>query len=108
MKLFMWGALNAFFYVFEVFVMQFSKSKTMQDLPAALFQLICILSGASYIIVLVSVNMLGYAIGIGGIQIILEKAMTWEGVKVLIVCYYFLTQAVSFMNWLQLRGYAAP
>jgi hypothetical protein len=106
MKLLIWGALNSFFFVLEIAAKRLSRTEFMINLPSSLFHSICVLSGASYIIVLVGVNMLGYAVGVGGIKVVLQKLCTWEGLKILFISYYFLVQAVSLMDYLAKKGLA--
>jgi len=104
MKLFVWGLLNAVFYVIEILAKKYTKSERMRSLPSSIFHTICTLSGATYIIVLVGVNLIGYAVGVGGVTVILNKILTWDGLVVLFVCYYFLCLAVAFMGFLQRLG----
>jgi hypothetical protein len=104
MKLLVWGGLNSFFYVLEIWAQKICKSKFMQGLPGSVFRTVCILAASTYVIILILVNLIGYAVGMGGIQDILSKLLTWEGLKILGVCYYFLYQAVSLMNFLERHG----
>ena len=104
MKLVVWGGLNSFFYVLEIWAQKICQSKLMQGLPGSVFHTVCILSASTYVIVLILVNLIGYAVGMGGIKDILSKLLTWEGIKILCVCYYFLYQAVSLMNFLERHG----
>ena len=105
LKLVVWGLLNGVFYVVEVLAKRGLKSTMMRTLPASLVQAIVVLSGATYILVLVGVNLTGYAIGVSGLQAVLNKFVTWEGFTTLVGTYYFLCLAVSFMNFLQRMGW---
>ena len=105
LKLLVWGLLNGFFFVLEVTAKRCMNSDAFQRLPASLVQVILVLSGATYILVLVGLNLTGYAIGVSGVQTVLSKFVTWEGFTTLMTTYYFLCLAVSFMNWInQVRG----
>ena len=105
LKLLVWGLLNGVFYVVEVLAKRCLKSNLMRSLPASLLQAIMVLSGATYILVLVGVNLTGYAIGVSGVQNVLNKFVTWEGFMTLVGTYYFLCLAVSFMNFLSRLGW---
>ena len=100
LKLLVWGILNGVFFVVEIAAKKFMKSDMIKSLPASLIQVIIVLAGATYILVLVAVNLTGYAIGVSGVQTVLQKFVTWDGFFTLIVAYYFLCLAVSFMNWI--------
>ena len=100
-KLFLWGLLNGVFYLLEVFGILLSKSEMMKSLPYSIIRLITVMSGATYIIILIAVNLIGYAIGMNGVTTILAKLISWEGFAVLLASYYLLCMAVSFMNFLE-------
>ncbi len=105
LKLLVWGLLNCIFYVVEVTAKRCMKSNAFQSLPSSLVQVILVLSGATYILILVGLNLTGYAIGVSGVQTVLRKFVTWEGLATLVSAYYFLCIAVSFMNWIaRVRG----
>lgn len=100
-KLVAWGLLNGVFYVLEVLAKRFAKTRLVHTLPSSVFRLVCVLSGATYILVLIAVNLTGYAVGVGGVGMVLGKFLTWNGVLVLMASYYFLAMAVSFMDFLK-------
>jgi len=100
-KLVAWGLLNGVFYVLEVLAKRFAKTRLVHTLPSSVFRLVCVLSGATYILVLIAVNLTGYAVGVGGVSMVLGKFLTWNGVLVLMASYYFLAMAVSFMDFLK-------
>ena len=106
MKLMVWGLMNSFFFVLEVGAKRLAQTETMRALPHSLFKVVCVLSGATYVLVLVCVNLVGYSVGVAGVKTMAVKLLTWEGLKVLLVCYYFLCIAVSFMGYLQRKGWA--
>ncbi len=101
LKLLLWGLLNAFFYIVEMYAKQLSESNTMKSLPSSLLHMVIVLSGSTYILVLVGVNLIGYSIGIGSITLVSEKILTYEGLKVLMVSYYFLCVGVKLMLFIQ-------
>lgn len=104
MKLLIWGLLNAFFFVLEVLAKRLAASAVFQSLPSMMFKLICVLSGATYILVLVAVNLAGYSVGVGGVNRMLQTLVSWDGLLVVFCSYYFLSVAVSFMSFLQRIG----
>ena len=105
-KLLAWGLLNGVFFVVEALAKQFADSPLMQSLPHSMFNFICVFSGATYIIVLIAVNLTGYAVGVGGVTLVLNKLLTLNGAKVLVGTYYFLGVAVSLMNFLRKHSFA--
>eukprot|EP00605_Chrysophyceae_sp_TOSAG23-4_P002313 GSChrysophyteH1.ASY1.ANO1.2559.1 assembled CDS len=106
-KLVAWGLLNGSFFVLEVVAKNFRHSKIMTSLPSNIIRLVCVLSGATYILVLIAVNLTGYAIGTGGVGLVLTKLLTWDGVIVLLLTYYLLAMAVSFMSFLEAVGWTS-
>lgn len=131
MKLLVWGALNSVFFVIEVrshkvhsanlitFVASFKLSPRhipicydqvmgrwigqsfMQGLPSILRASIETMSSAAYIIVLIAVNLVGYAIGTGGVHTITLKMMSADGIYTVFGSFYFLIVGVCIMNWLK-------
>ena len=75
----------------------------MQSLPPSLMHLVCSMSGALYIMVLIAVNLVGYAVGVEGISGIYNKFVTYEGLAVLTGSFYFLTVGTSLMLFLEQR-----
>jgi hypothetical protein len=69
-----------------------------------MIQSIGIFAGATYIIVLISVNLVGYAVGVGGVAHILGKLTSVGGLRILAISYYFLILAVAFMSYLKKLG----
>ena len=108
LKLLVWGALNSVFFVLEVMAKRISRTKIMLELPPSLVHLICSLSGALYIMILIAVNLVGYAVGVDGISGIYGKFVTWDGLKVLGVSIYFLTVGTSLMIVLEQRKCPVP
>lgn len=105
MKLLVWGMLNAFFFVLEVLAKKLAATDSFNRLPSAVLRLVCILSGATYILVLVGVNLIGYAgLGVGGTTGMMRKLISWDGLIVVFCTYYFLSVAVAFMSFLQRMG----
>ena len=103
-KLLVWGLLNGAFYVIEVLAKRFASTWLVKSIPTSVFRLVCVLSGATYILVLIVVNLTGYAVGVGGVSLVLNKFLTWNGVVVLMASYYFLAMTVSFMGFLKRIG----
>ncbi len=131
-KLMVWGLLNAVFYVIEVLVIQPVRERLLDDkkissisnfieetpklhqthtektptiMKVARHILVTVM-GAFFIIVLISVNLIGYSVGTGGIHLVTEKAMTLEGLYVFVGSLYFLSIGVSIMLYLQYLGIA--
>lgn len=105
-KLFVWGGANAFFYAIEVSVKRaVQQSRVLDRLPAPAAALVCAMSGAVYIMVLVCVNLVGYGVGVGGVTTILAKITSPEGMQTGAVCFYFLTIAVLLMQLLERVGW---
>ena len=104
-KLLVWGALNSVFFVLEMIAKRTLKSRLMTELPPILSHLVCCLCGAVYIMILVAVNLIGYAVGVSGIANIYDKVVTWEGLRVIMVFLYFGAVGTSIMisleNWKQ-------
>ena len=101
LKLLVWGALNSVFFVVERIARHAAQSETMQRLPSWLQHCIFAISGSLYILVLIVVNLVGYAVGVGGVANMMEKFWCWEGLKVLLVSMYFLSVGTSFMLFLR-------
>jgi D-alanyl-lipoteichoic acid acyltransferase DltB (MBOAT superfamily) len=105
-KLFAWGALNAFFYAVEVtFKRLVARAGVLERMPGYLSDLLCALCGACYIMVLISVNLVGYAVGVGGVSAILAKISSPDGLLTGAVCFYFLTIGVLIMQFIQRMGW---
>jgi protein-cysteine N-palmitoyltransferase HHAT len=98
-KLISWGALNSLFLVVEAIGKRISKTSTYCSLPHLAQYSLEVISGAAYIFVLVGVNMIGYAVGIGGLTTILTKLNSKEGYLVLSYSYGVLLIGVSIMRY---------
>ena len=96
-KLLVWGALNSVFFVLEMLAKRTLRSRLMTELPPDLSHLVCCLCGGVYIMVLIAVNLIGYAVGVSGIASIYDKLVTWEGLRVMMVFLYFATVGTSIM-----------
>ena len=103
LKLLIWGILNSVFFLIEVLAKRVLRTKSMQSLPPSLMHLVCSMSGALYIMVLIAVNLVGYAVGVEGISGIYNKFVTYEGLAVLTGSFYFLTVGTSLMLFLEQR-----
>jgi D-alanyl-lipoteichoic acid acyltransferase DltB (MBOAT superfamily) len=103
-KLLLWGLLNASFYVLEVWVkILFSRVGYMHPV---VYALLTASAGATYIMVLIGVNLTGYATGVGGISQLLGKIGSAEGLRMVGVSFYFLTVGVLLMQYLKRKGIA--
>lgn len=105
-KLIAWGMLNALFYVVEVCIKRLVVYSGLHALPAPIYELLCAMGGSVYILVLIGVNLVGYAVGVGGVSTIFGKLLSHEGMKMILGCFYFLVVAVLLMQLLKRRGYA--
>jgi D-alanyl-lipoteichoic acid acyltransferase DltB (MBOAT superfamily) len=107
LKLALWGLLNAFFYVVEVGVRRFvAYTAVLEKLPAVVATLVSAGTGALYIIVLIGVNLTGYAVGVGGISLIAGKLYSSDGFWTLGASFYFLSVGVLTMKLLKVYGYS--
>jgi D-alanyl-lipoteichoic acid acyltransferase DltB (MBOAT superfamily) len=104
-KLLAWGLLNASFYVVEVWVKRIARPGLASLHPAA-YALLTAAAGAVYIMVLIAVNLTGYATGVGGMSMLLQKVGSAEGVQMVLVSFYFLTVGVLLMQYLKRKGVA--
>lgn len=127
-KLILWGLLNGGFFTAEVAIKSFwfgvptgsrtstnnSKHNVSQvNSDNALNQydknesfsvhVLYALSGSVYILVLITVNLVGYSVGSGTISLLVDKFNSWDGFWTLLTCLYFLSIGVSIM--LNLRRY---
>jgi D-alanyl-lipoteichoic acid acyltransferase DltB (MBOAT superfamily) len=108
-KLIVWGGLNGIFYVIEVFIIQPIRErllKTMNDSEVTILKKVvchCVVAGmgALFIMILISVNLIGYGVGTGAIDLIVNKAMSKDGIYTCIVSFYFLSIGVSLMLFIQ-------
>lgn len=108
-KLLLWGLLNSVFYVIEAFSKRIAPILQKQlHLPAFLYNIICSLCSATYILVLISVNLIGYSVGSGGITLLMNKIGSIEGIQTLAISYYFLFIGVNIMSFLQTIGLSIP
>ena len=64
LKLLVWGALNSVFFVLEVAAKHVWAGAAVQAWGPAVRRVVAVLAGATYIIVLVGVNLVGYAVGV--------------------------------------------
>ena len=81
-----------------------SQSSSFTALPAPAQYALQVISGASFVFVLVTVNMVGYAVGTNGWNAISDK-LTGAG-SVLGWSFYFLTCAVGCMMFLRREGFS--
>ncbi len=101
-KLLLWGLLNAFFLIIEIYAKQMAReSATMKSLPELLFHMVAVFSGSTYILVLIGVNLIGYSVGVGSISLVMNKMLTWEGFWVIVTSYYFLCVGVNLMMFIE-------
>jgi hypothetical protein len=75
----------------------------MNKLPR-LKELIAVLAGGFYVLVLIAVNLTGYALGIGGLQQMTSKVLSTDGMMVMTTAYYFLVIGVAIMRSLRKHG----
>ena len=66
--------------------------------------LVVIVVGAMYIMILIMVNLIGYSVGTGGIELVQEKIFTQQGLQTLAVSLYFLSIGVHLMLFLEKIG----
>ena len=79
------------------------KSPQASQLPYWLRQILCIISGASYIFILVFINLIGYAIGTNNLHLVIQKLVyidssdNTSGTPLLLITFYFLCWGVRLM-----------
>lgn len=106
LKLIYWGLLNATFFVIESTVKSTVQSSgLLPALPWMLREALCATAGAVYILVLIAVNLIGYAVGVGGIAMIANKLGNWEGFYTLCGSLYFLFIGVLVMRYIKGDSY---
>ena len=100
MKLIVWGLLNAVFYIIEVNGKRLMHSSYVRNnIPNNIIKIIGMFSAATYIIILVWVNLLGYSlVGTDGPSILFQKLLSYEGMRAIVICYYFLIVGVDIMQ----------
>ena len=98
-KLIAWGLLNSTFLVIEVISRQIHTSRSFQSLPNFIKNTIEIISGASFIFVLIGVNMVGYAVGLTGTTEIAQKLLSVDGTKTMIASFFILIIGVCIMRY---------
>jgi hypothetical protein len=74
-------------------------------LPPIIRQAIEVFCSAFYILVLIAINLLGYAIGVGGVSSILTKMLSQEGILTLISTFCFLLAGVCLMDFIKQKRY---
>jgi len=94
-KLLLWGAGNAIFYGIEIYVykpLRKTRGKSLQQ------QIWVACFGAVYILILIVVNALGYAMSGGDeMRVVLRKVVSTDGVWTLLGSWYFLMIGVNIM-----------
>jgi protein-cysteine N-palmitoyltransferase HHAT len=120
-KLILWGLLNGVFFIIEItskslyrkyiqplLLSQLTSGSNRQDISlwitwllAIIDHLICAIAGAAYIMVLMLINLVGYALGTNTIPLIQEKLFSRDGLVTMVGGLYFLAVGVSIM--MQLR-----
>jgi len=103
-KLLLWGALNSGFYILEMIAGRIGKTSLMTQLPGAVRGVLNTVGAASLIMVLIAVNMTGYAVGSGGVHLIVSRMLTTEGLATVFWSFYLLTSGVCIMNYLKKKG----
>jgi protein-cysteine N-palmitoyltransferase HHAT len=109
-KLLVWGLLNATFYVIEGIIKHWRLRVLGQEQhelswTPMINRLLVTIIGAMYIVVLVSVNLVGYCTGTGALPLLQHKVMTMDGLRTLLGTLYFLAVGVNIMLHLQWYGW---
>ena len=97
-KLILWGVLNSVFLGLEIIGNKIMGSKRFTSLPKLFQSVLTIFSSATYIFLLISINMIGYAAGVAGMRSIILKMVTVDGLYVILYCYFILYIGVCIMN----------
>lgn len=102
LKLLLWGLLNALFWGLELRGRALATSEAFQRLPAVVSSSLTTAAGGLYILVLIGVNMIGYAFGVDGFLHSTRKLLgTGEGLRVLAASFYFLCIGVCVMKLIE-------
>ena len=100
-KLLAWAMLNSGFFMLEGLGASIASSSLFQQLPQDTQRGWRVATGALYIMVLVAVNLVGYGIGVGGVQIILDKLLCLDGLRTLVFTFLYLSTGVCIMSALR-------
>ena len=73
----------------------------MERMPAVIRRALETLGSASFIMVLIAVNMTGYAVGSDGVQFMMSKVFTRGGAATVFWSFYILTSGVCIMRYLK-------
>ena len=77
------------------------KSSFMEKVPHTIRSILENMGAASFIMVLIAVNLTGYAVGGEGVHFMLAKLLTREGAATLFWSFYILSSGVCIMNFLK-------
>jgi D-alanyl-lipoteichoic acid acyltransferase DltB (MBOAT superfamily) len=101
-KLVLWALLNCAFLMLEGGMKMIYK-KVFGSRDTAITHVVAAISGGVYVFVLMVINLVGYAIGAGTFDLLVDKMASEEGFRTFILCFYFSSVGVSIM--LTLRKY---
>jgi hypothetical protein len=77
------------------------SSYYVERVPNALCRVLETLGAASFILILIAVNMTGYAVGSDGVHFIMSRLCTPEGAATVFWSFYLLSSGVCIMNFLK-------
>lgn len=101
-KLVLWALMNGSFLILEGGMRMINK-KVFGLRETAMSHVIGAIGGGIYVFVLMIINLVGYAVGSGTFDLLVDKMASEEGFRTFVVCFYFSSVAVSIM--LTLRKY---
>jgi hypothetical protein len=107
-KLIAWGGLNGLFYAAEIWGKRVGRWPFFSSLSTASRNILDVLCGAFFILVLVSLNLIGYAVGLSGVASLSKQLQSWHGFWVFATAYYFLCWGTRLMFLLQEWGLSQP
>lgn len=102
-KLLVWGALNALFYLVEVGVGKaFIRMRARGVVSDPLLAVLATLGGGLHILVLISANTIGYALGLNGFKHVASAVLgSVDGARALLFSFLYLCLGVNIMKALE-------
>ena len=97
-KLVAWAVLNSGFFVLEGLATRLRSTAIYGRLSEHTQRGAAVAAGAVYVMVLVGVNLVGYAMGMGGVRTILDKLLCLAGLRTLVATFMYLTMGVCIMQ----------
>lgn len=102
-RLLLWGLLNSLFFVAETAGAWVLASGLPQRIGVSglVLRVVCVLTSTVHIFVLISVNLLGYAMGAGTLLQVLTRLLSLDGLVAVGASFYFLCVGVNIMDYIK-------